>query len=121
MKCQFCGQNEAEHSFHILVMGEEHEVHLCDECTQKLRQYREAMQGAYAGGGQGFAGPGHSRPRDVGTSPFPAEVDDKIKFRRRLNGLKARLGEAVAAEHYEEAARLRDEIATQEKEVYACE
>ena len=39
--------------------------------------------------------------------------------RRKLNALKARLTEAAEQEDYEEAARLRDDIAVIEREVCA--
>lgn len=39
--------------------------------------------------------------------------------RRKLAALRVRLNEAAAAENYEEAAKLRDDIAVMEKEVCA--
>lgn len=112
MKCQYCNHNEAEHNFRVLMMGEVHEVHLCSECTHKFQQYYESMQQqpAYAGAG-----------RHTTNDNYPSDAGDDIKVRRRLNGLRTRLKEAIELEKYEEAARLRDEIALEEKEVYACE
>lgn len=113
MKCDYCNHNEAEHTFRALIMGEEREIHLCGECMHKFRQHYEsvARQQAMAGG----AG------RDTKRNPFPPDAGEDVRSRRLLGGLKARLQEAIEQEQYEEAARLRDEIAYHEKEVYACE
>lgn len=120
MKCQYCNQNDAENTFIVFMMGEEREVHLCGECTEKLRQYHNAMQHAYAQQAGAWQG-GEGAKRDLDSAPFPLDAGSEIKARRKLNGLRVRLQEAVTSEQYEEAARLRDEIAYYEKEVYACE
>lgn len=119
MKCQYCNQNDAENTFIVYMMGEQREIHLCGECTERLKQYNEAMQHATAQQGGGWQGA--SAPRGVDSDNFPTDAGREVKNRRRINGLRARLEEAVALEQYEEAARLRDEIVTYEKEVYACE
>lgn len=121
MKCQYCNHNEADFTFRVLIMGEERQIHLCKECTQRFKQYHEAVERGMAGGGYPFGGRPSTGRREVGSSPFPTDAGSEIKARRKLNSLRNRLSEAVANEQYEEAARLRDEIASQEKEVYAYE
>lgn len=119
MTCQYCNHNEADHTFRVLMMGEEHEVHLCSECTNKFREYYEEMQRAGARGPVPFPGRPNGPGRRVGEDTFPADAGREVKLKRELNSLRNRLQEAVATERYEEAARLRDEIALHEKEVFA--
>lgn len=108
MKCQYCHSNEAENTFIVNFGTGEQEVHLCDECTQKAKQYYETMRrAAYAGALQ----------RAPGGSDFPEDAGGEIRRKRRLNSLRARLAGAVDQEQYEEAARLRDQIAVVEKDV----
>lgn len=116
MNCQFCNERPAVNSFMFNYMGNEQEIHLCAECTRRLYQYyRMAHYAARPDIWPPQEAAGH-RPGDT---PFPENAGDDVRQRRQLNGLRARLDDAVAAEHYEEAARLRDEIAQLEKEVYA--
>lgn len=118
MKCQYCNHNEAENTFIIRFPGGEQEIHLCEECTQKAKEYYEmARQGSPMGDFPAWGS--DAAQRRTGEAPFPADAGTAIKQRRRLNGLRARMQEAIAAEHYEEAARLRDEISETEKDVYA--
>lgn len=123
MKCQYCGTNEAEQSFIFNYMGEEHKVHLCGECRDKLYHHYAAMQRAAANGQAPFGAlPGFPLPnRGVGEAPFPTDAGHGVQRRRHMNSLKARLDEAVAKERYEDAARLRDEILSIEKEVHTYE
>lgn len=114
MMCQFCNENEANNTFLINFMGEEKEVHLCDECAHKAKMHYDAMQRGY-GGNTSW---GSNVPvRRAGQSPFPLLADKTLRRRRHLNELHVKLAEAVDAERYEEAARLRDEIAGAEKDV----
>jgi len=97
-------------------MGEDREIHLCEDCTRRLYQYYRMAH--YAAQPDVWPPKAHAGHR-LGDTPFPEDAGDAVKLRRRLNGLRVQLDEAVAAEHYEAAARLRDEIAEVEKEVYA--
>lgn len=36
MKCQNCGRNEANVSYTRIINGEKMELHLCNECAQKM-------------------------------------------------------------------------------------
>lgn len=113
MKCQYCNHNEAEQTFRVFMMGEVHEVHLCNECAQRLQQYASVQQGGFGG-----------RPaaqRQPGENPFPHDAGESIKRRRMFASLRTRLQAAVQREDYEEAALLRDELASMEKEVYVYE
>lgn len=117
MKCQHCNENEAVNTFLIAFPGGQQEVHLCEECTRKAQQYYSYMK---------RANPGMFREADdtagkrqVGNIPFPENAGSDIQRRRKMNVLRARLATAVESEHYEEAARLRDQIAAAEKDVYA--
>lgn len=116
MMCQYCGENEANNTFLVNFMGQEREVHLCDECTHKAKAHYEAVRRQ----GGGFPAWGNEPPaRPAGESPFPLVADGQLRHRRKLNELHVKLRQAVNAERYEEAARLRDEIAGAEKDVFA--
>lgn len=113
MKCQHCNDNEATNTFLVNFMGEEREVHLCDECTAKAKQHYEAMRRQ-----AGYPGWGGNVPARVRPNPFPLDAGREIRHRRRMNELQSKLREAVNTERYEDAAKLRDEIAGAEKDVF---
>lgn len=127
MKCQHCHQNEATLSFVVNWMGIEQEVHICEECAEKWRQYATAAQQQqhYAWNQMGGNGwmyyQNQGKVRDLGNSPFLHAASNEIKKRRQLNVLRYQLKQAILSEQYEEAARLRDEIGKEEKEVVAYE
>lgn len=52
-----------------------------------------------------------------GSISIPEDAGDEVRQRRSLNALRARLQHAIKLENYEEAARLRDELAAREKDV----
>ena len=64
---------------------------------------------------------GKLEERKPGERLFPEDAGDLLKRKRQLSALQNRLHEAAEAENYEEAARLRDDIAVIEKEVYSHE
>lgn len=117
MRCEYCHENDAENTFIISFPGGTQEIHLCSECTEKARQYYEMARRANPGSFPGWGGEGAGRKK--GENPFPSDAGGDIRQRRRLNELRTQLKEAVELEHYEEAARLRDELAAAEKDVYA--
>lgn len=123
MMCQHCNKNEAQNSFVLHMMGVEHEVHLCNECTEKFRQYAYNMHQQYAQNQQAgwWNASVQAKQRALGDNPFPYDAGDDVKNRRRLNALRGKMKEAIEQEAYEEAARLRDEIYRIEKEVYVYE
>lgn len=116
MKCQYCHQREAVNTFLIALPGGRKEFHLCSECTENARQYYYAMRKMNPIMLAEFEGPGGNR--DLGDSPFPQYAGIEIERRRQINQLKAKLQKAVDSERYEEAAKLRDQIFSTEKEVH---
>lgn len=125
MLCQNCNQNEASFSFHIDINGQTQTLHLCSDCAAKLQQQylgsiRRTMWPA-AGVFSGFAPAAGLQAGTHRQRPVPGKVDDRLRQRRELGALKARLETAVKNENYEEAARLRDQIIQAQKGVQACE
>jgi len=115
MKCQYCNQNEAVNTFLISFPGGQQEVHICESCTKLGQRYYENARMANPGMFRDNTAAGQ---RKVGNIPFPDNAGYEIQHRRQLNVLKARLEQAVEKEQYEEAARLRDQIASYENDVY---
>ena len=64
---------------------------------------------------------GKAGAQTLGERAFPDDAAEDLKKRRRLSLLRARLSEAAGREDYEEAAKLRDDIAVMEKEVCSHE
>lgn len=122
MLCNYCNQNEADNRFVINYNGQLVEVHLCNDCTQKMKRYMDNMFHEYRDNWLRFVqnanGVQPQGPvRAPGADPFPPDAGDAVKKRRRLAELRARLKGAVDAEDYEAAAVLRDEIFKEEREV----
>ena len=57
----------------------------------------------------------HGKTRHVGK--IPGTAGRELKLRREIESLKKQLGEAVAAQEFEKAAQLRDQIKEREKKV----
>lgn len=119
MKCQFCGRDHVDRVFYINWMGTVYQVPVCAGCLDKMWQ-----QASAAGKTEEFKSytgwwPGKQEPRRLGDRAFPELAVPGLINRRKLNALKARLTEAAEQEDYEEAARLRDDIAVIEREVCA--
>jgi len=136
MKCQHCGKNEATFYYQSTVNGRTAQAHLCARCAQELGYARswEAMHrdffrdpfsllhdsffdGAARRMLTEFPAPGNTlaeaeeaaRPREEGNL-LSEEECRAYDLQRRRNALQLQLDAAVAAENYEEAARLRDAI-----------
>jgi protein-arginine kinase activator protein McsA len=127
MLCEHCGAREATFYCKSNVNGRVAQVHLCPACAEALG-YTRSLASSFFGGdliGRFF------RPMfsDFGGSlltEFPAPVAEEeppaapdllsqqdstvLQRQRRRNSLEVRLKEAVEAERYEEAAKLRDEL-----------
>lgn len=108
MLCDNCKKNEATKSFIANWMGENHEVHLCEECLEQMWNYA-----GMAGQRKAFVAisgwwPGKEDAREVGNHPFPERADADMIARRKMAAVRARLHEATLREDYREAARLRD-------------
>lgn len=125
MKCQHCHEHEATLSFVVNWMGIEQEVHICESCAEKWRQYIIATQQHNAwnqmGGNAWLYMQKPEKARDLGSSPFLRATSSDLQKRRRLVSLKYQLEQAILAEQYEEAARIRDEIKKEETEVVTYE
>lgn len=102
-------------------MGTQYQMHICNECLEQMWGYAGAMGQREMF--QSFAGwwPGKENPRELGGSLFPADAGAEMKLRARLAALRTRLREAAEQEDYEEAARLRDSLASMEKEAVSHE
>ena len=117
MKCQFCNKEKVDRVFYINWMGTVYQVPVCADCLQKIWQ-----QAAAAGKTEEFKKytgwwPGKREPRRLGDRAFPETAVDGLVKRRKIAALRVCLDEAAAGEDYEEAARIRDDIASIEKEV----
>ena len=117
MKCQFCNKENVNRVFYINCMGNIYQVPVCEECLRKMWS-----QAAAAGKTEEFKNytgwwPGQPDPRHLGDKAFPDLAVEGLVRRRKLAALRVRLSEAAKLEHYEEAARLRDDIAKIEQEV----
>jgi protein-arginine kinase activator protein McsA len=119
MKCNYCGQNEADHGFVINIMGRAAELYLCSGCLAGLQKHIAFMM-RYAAEEETASTYPNSHTvqvRELGKDPFPLDAGEDIKRRRVLKELKTRLREAVEREDYELAAQLRDEILRKEEGV----
>ncbi|MDO4292970.1 MAG: UvrB/UvrC motif-containing protein [Eubacteriales bacterium] len=121
MKCQYCKNNEADRIFFVNWMGVCYETAMCSECLEKL--YYRSKEAGQEEMFKRFTDwwPGKPRPRSLGDTAFSEKAPEGLILKRQLNELRQRLKEAAGRENYEEAARLRDDIARMEKEVCSYE
>lgn len=111
MLCQVCHKNDASKSFIINWMGGQHEVHVCQECLERMWKQAGAMGQREAFSALSGWWPGKAEPRALGDNPFPLDAGMTLKMKRRMTALQVQLEEAAQLEDYEAAARLRDNIA----------
>lgn len=112
MLCQHCNKNHATHHFIVSRNGQSSEIHLCTKCAKHLgKEY----QGLLLHPWQLMGG---WMPPFVQTNYPNIQQDSESEFRRRrkLGEMQARLETAIEEENYELAAKLRDEIAREQKE-----
>ncbi len=121
MRCQFCNKNEADKMFFVNWMGIQYQISVCSECLEKMWSQAEAAGKEEAFKSYSGWWPGKPEPRKMGECPFPKQAEESLCRRRELAVLQIRLQEAAEEENYEEAARLRDNIATIEREVCSHE
>lgn len=119
MKCQFCNKEKVDRVFYINWMGTVYQVPVCESCLQNM--WNQAVSAGKAEEYKSYTGwwPGKQEPKHLGDRAFPETAVPGLIKRRKLAALRVRLNEAAAAENYEEAAKLRDDIAVMEKEVCA--
>lgn len=117
MKCQFCNREHSDRVFYINWMGAVYQVPVCEDCLQKM--WKQAATSGKAEEFKNYTGwwPGKQKPRQLGDRAFPETAVSGLVNRRKLAALRARLEAAAESENYEEAARLRDDIAAIEQEV----
>ncbi len=121
MKCQFCNKNEADKVFYLDYMGGLYQISICNDCLQRM--WQQAVATGQAETFRNYSGwwPGRPEPRRYGERAFPDAAAEDLQKKRKLSLLRIRLTEAANQEDYEEAARLRDNIALIEKEVCSHE
>lgn len=136
MKCQHCGKQEATFHYQSTVNGRTAQAHLCAACAGESgyarsweTMHREFFRSPFSLLRDGFfdaaaqrlltefPAPGNTLaeaesaadPREEGNL-LSQEECRAYDLQRRRNALQLQLEKAVAAEHYEEAARVRDEL-----------
>lgn len=136
MKCQHCGKNEATFYYQSTVNGRTTQAHLCAACAEELgyarsweTMHRDFFRSPFSllrdsffdAAAQRllteFPAPGNTlaeaeavtAPREEGNL-LSQEECRAYDLQRRRNALQLQLEQAVAAENYEEAARIRDEL-----------
>ena len=129
MKCEHCGKNDATFYYKSNINGVVKEVHLCQDCAVELgytQHIRSSFRPMRFFSADDFFTPLFG---DFGShllTEFPAPVEEKVpdqpkplvdeieqnklREQRQRNALQTQLKNAVAAEDYETAARLRDEL-----------
>ena len=117
MKCQFCKQNNADRVFYVNWMGALYQIAVCNSCLERM--WHQAAASGQEEAFKTYSGwwPGKPDPRRPGERPFPEEAAADLKQKRRLAVLRLELAAAANSENYEEAAKLRDDIAAIEREV----
>lgn len=138
MKCQHCGTNEATIYYKSTVNGRTTEAHVCPACAGELgydralhdlerrsrRMFRDPfslLQDPFFDGFASHLLTEFPAPGNTLEEAKTAQKDEGIlsdaesrtfDLQRQRNALQHALQDAIAAENYEEAARLRDEIRT---------
>jgi len=138
MMCEHCGKNEANFYYKSNINGKVSQVHLCSHCAKELG-YDKTMNFSLNGWMNdvfdtfseaslfaprrsmlgGWAVPNLSamlgeeekeEKSESGAVLLDASEEEELSRRRRLNALREELQSAVAAENFERAIELRDEI-----------
>ena len=136
MKCQHCGKNEATIYYKSTVNGRTTEAHVCPVCAGELgydralhdlerrsrRMFRDPFSLLSDPFFDGFASrlltefpaPGNTLEEAKAEQKDEGILSDAERrtfdLQRQRNALQHQLHDAIAAENYEEAARLRDVI-----------
>ncbi len=136
MRCEHCGRNEATFHYQRTVNGRSTEAHLCPRCARELGYDTGfdnfggfdsvfSLLPSMLGGFDSFFDEPQltsAARRTLQLTPAPDEPvyeteslldeaeGEALRRECARNSLNARLKNAVAAEDYEEAARLRDEL-----------
>jgi protein arginine kinase activator len=135
MKCDRCGWNDATRYYRSVVNGRTTEAHLCANCARELgyeSDWSDSFGGLFSllprmvADESFFASPRltpsarrtlHVLPAQEQEEPEPVEEpilseDEQraLQRERERNALQLALSEALEAEDYERAAKLRDEL-----------
>lgn len=132
MKCEHCGKKEATFYFKSNINGKVTQVHLCQDCAEKLgyaqsvqrsmqpmRLFEEdfflhpfSMLEPFFGTRMltEFPEPGKSEEETKQPGLVDEERQEILRAQRKRNALQAQMKTAIETENFEEAARLRDEI-----------
>ncbi len=140
MRCEHCGRNEATFHYQSTVNGRTEEAHLCPACAAELgytdgdgmgglfsdpfESVFSFLPSMFGGFGEFFSEPRltPAARRTLQLSPAPdapcyetesllGEAEEQeVRRECARNSLEVRLREAIDAEDYEQAARLRDEL-----------
>lgn len=135
MKCDRCGWNDATRYYRSVVNGRTTEAHLCANCARELGYESDwsdsfgdlfSLLPRMVADESFFASPRltpsarrtlHVLPAQEQEEPEPADEpilsDDEqrtLRRERERNALQLALSEALEAEDYERAAKLRDEL-----------
>ncbi|MBQ1805801.1 MAG: UvrB/UvrC motif-containing protein [Oscillospiraceae bacterium] len=135
MKCDRCGWNDATRYYRSVVNGRTTEAHLCANCARELGYESDwsdsfgdlfSLLPRMVADESFFASPRltpsarrtlHVLPAQEQEEPEPVEEpilsDDEqrtLRRERERNALQLALSEALEAEDYERAAKLRDEL-----------
>ncbi|MBQ1834160.1 MAG: UvrB/UvrC motif-containing protein [Oscillospiraceae bacterium] len=135
MKCDRCGWNDATRYYRSVVNGRTTEAHLCANCARELGYESDwsdsfgdlfSLLPRMVADESFFASPRltpsarrtlHVLPAQEQEEPEPVEEpilsDDEqrtLRRERERNALQLALNEALEAEDYERAAKLRDEL-----------
>ena len=135
MKCDRCGWNDATRYYRSVVNGRTTEAHLCANCARELGYESDwsdsfgdlfSLLPRMVADESFFASPRltpsarrtlHVLPAQEQEEPEPADEpilsDDEqrtLRRERERNAVQLALNEALEAEDYERAAKLRDEL-----------
>ena len=133
IKCQNCGEKNATFYWKRNINGKITEIHLCEDCAQKLG-YAQRMRGGIRSmnlfpAEDLFFSPMESLFNGLSTrllTEFPSPVEEQAAQRpadlingaqqekwrrvRQKNALEAQLKTAIETEDFETAARIRDQL-----------
>ena len=124
MKCNNCGQNEAGFFRRSIINGYITETQLCIQCAERLGLVHKLTGSRVFDeffGVSATAPKPHAIPQHQGTSqPHGAfappavrqttEIDEDMRRQREINMLREQIKTAAAAEDFEKAISLREDI-----------
>ena len=122
MKCENCGNHEANYHYRANINGEVSEMHLCSDCAEEqglLRAFdydpfenllEDFFSPRFSLGGTMLRSLPHLRTAAAKPAVKSHETDPALAKRREKEALRFQLEEAVKSENYEKAIELRDKL-----------